>query len=442
MNKKIKDIVVIGLALFAMFFGAGNVIFPPFLGMESSPDWFIGIIGYILTDNVICCFAIIVMAKNDDSINCITKRIGKIPAEILNIIIILCMGPIIALPRTAAASFDLLMVPIFEFESSGIAHIVFSLAFYVITWCFVIKPNRIIDIVGKILTPLLLTALAIFFIKGIINPIGPQALQPMSQSPLGDGLIAGYQSMDLFGAMCFGALIINTTKDKGYNTRKKRLRVITFATCFAFVLLASTSIALAYLGSTGISEFSDITSQAVLLTKIGMKLFSFGGILIGILATLACLTTSIGGSSGAALYFYNYKKESKKNKIRNYEVIVTLVCCVSFIISTIGFEQIVQLASPVLMTVFPMVVTLTILAFFNNKIKSNRVFIFSGFTALISNIVITILMLQAPELLSYIPLANVNLGWVFPTLLGLCLGFIAGRGHDDRHQLKIWPEIQ
>lgn len=252
--------------------------------------------------------------------------------------------------------------------------------------------------------------LAIFFIKGIINPIGSQAFHPMSESPLGDGLVAGYQSMDLFGALCFGALVINTTKHKGYNTRKQRLKIIACSTCVSFVLLSSTTIALSYLGSTAVTELSSITSQAVLLTTIGTKLFSFGGILIGVLSTLACLTTSIGGSSGSAIYFNSYINKEKAKRKRTYEIIVTAVCCVSFIISTIGFEDIVQYATPILIIVFPMVVTLVVLAFFNNKIKSNRVFIFGGFAALISNIVISVLTVQAPEILALIPFANVNLG--------------------------------
>lgn len=117
MRVKKRNVVTFGFALFAMFFGAGNVIFPPFLGMETSPDWFPAIVGFLLTDVIIATFSIIVMAKNDDGIACITGRIGKIPSEVLNIVIILCMGPAIALPRTAAASFDMLMVPVFGCEA-------------------------------------------------------------------------------------------------------------------------------------------------------------------------------------------------------------------------------------------------------------------------------------------------------------------------------------
>ncbi len=202
-----------------------------------------------------------------------------------------------------------------------------------------------------------------FFWQGIVNPIGPQATYSLTESPVGDGLIAGYQSMDLFGALCFGSLMINTAKSKGYSTKESRVKLIGLASLICFVLLCTTSICMTYLGSTTTFAFSSISSQAVLLTKIGMYLFSFGGPLIGLLATLACITTSIGASSGTALYFRRFiKKQEAPKKPIAYEILVTITCCVSFVISNIGFESIVNFASPVLLTVFPMIVVLVILS--------------------------------------------------------------------------------
>ena len=133
MKLRIRDVLTIGLALFAMFFGAGNVIFPPFLGMQTAPDWFIAIFAYLAVDIIIAVFAIIVMAKNDEGLIGITQRIGKIPSHILGATIILCMGPLICIPRCAAVSFDLLMVPLFNLPNNGWEQLVFSFFFFVIT---------------------------------------------------------------------------------------------------------------------------------------------------------------------------------------------------------------------------------------------------------------------------------------------------------------------
>lgn len=133
MKLKIRDVLTIGLALFAMFFGAGNVIFPPFLGMQTAPDWFIAIFSYLAVDIIIAIFSIVVMAKNDEGLNGVTQRIGKVPSRVLGIAIILCMGPLIAIPRCAAVAFDLLMVPLFNLPNNGWEQIVFSFVFFLVT---------------------------------------------------------------------------------------------------------------------------------------------------------------------------------------------------------------------------------------------------------------------------------------------------------------------
>lgn len=119
MKLRIRDVLTLGLALFAMFFGAGNVIFPPLLGMQTAPDWFIAIFAYLAVDIIIAVFSITIMAKNDEGLSGITQRIGKIPSKILGTAIILCMGPLICIPRCAAVAFDLLMVPLFNLPNNG-----------------------------------------------------------------------------------------------------------------------------------------------------------------------------------------------------------------------------------------------------------------------------------------------------------------------------------
>lgn len=133
MKLKFRDVLTLGLALFAMFFGAGNVIFPPFLGMQTSPNWFVAIVAYLAVDIIIAVFSITVMAKNDEGLTGITQRIGKIPSKVLGVAIILCMGPLICIPRCAAVAFDLLMVPLFNLPNNGWEQIVFSFVFFFIT---------------------------------------------------------------------------------------------------------------------------------------------------------------------------------------------------------------------------------------------------------------------------------------------------------------------
>lgn len=119
MKIRLRDIFTLGLALFAMFFGSGNVIFPPYLGMQTAPNWLSSIFAYLLVDIVIAVFSVVVMARNDEGLTGITQRIGRVPSRIVSLAIILCIGPLICIPRAAAVSFDLLMVPIFDLPNNG-----------------------------------------------------------------------------------------------------------------------------------------------------------------------------------------------------------------------------------------------------------------------------------------------------------------------------------
>lgn len=329
------------------------------------------------------------MAKNDEGLTGITQRIGKVPSRIVGIAIILCIGPLICIPRAAAVSFDLLMVPLFDLPNNGWEQIVFSFIFFFVTWCLVVRPSKIVDIVGNILTPLLLVTLAMLIIKGLFAPDAPMPENPIEPNAVGVGIIAGYQSMDLFGALSFGTIMITTSFIKGYKTPNHRVFVLSWAGILSLVLLFATSIGMAYLGSQVATEFSDVTSQAVLVSRIASKAFSFGGILLGVLASLACLTTAVGLTSGTSVYFKNFvDKRDKRGKA--YEILCTVVCCVSFVISNLGLELIVEWASPVLTLVFPMAVVLVILSWFNTKIKSNRVYIFAALFAFVSNFFVVI----------------------------------------------------
>ena len=293
-------------------------------------------------------FSVIVMAKNDEGLTGITQRIGKVPSRVVGVAIIMCIGPLICIPRAAAVSYDLLMVPLFDLPNNGIEQIIFSFVFFVVTWMLVVRPTKIVDIVGNILTPLLLASLAILIIKGIIVPPGEESTYAIEPNAVGTGIIAGYQSMDLFGALSFGTIMITSALVKGYKTPNHRVKVLSYAALLSLVLLFATSIGMAYLGSTVSLEFSSITSQAVLVSRIAGKMFSFGPILIGVLASLACLTTAIGLSSGTSVYFQDMinsrkkvKKDDKKNE-KLYTILCTVTCVVSFIISNLGLELIVE----------------------------------------------------------------------------------------------------
>ena len=207
--KKRIDQFVIGFALFSMFFGAGNIIFPPYLGLGSGPDWIMGFICYYFADIGLAILAIFALLKNGGNLNNITDRIGKVPGEVMVALIILCIGPFIALPRTGATTYEMFIVPLF----GQINPLIPLLIFFGIALLLTLKESAVVDIIGKFLTPLLFIGLLVLIIVGIINPVGEISDAAMLENVALEGINAGYQTMDVLAAMIFGIIIVKSVED-------------------------------------------------------------------------------------------------------------------------------------------------------------------------------------------------------------------------------------
>ena len=185
------DIVVVGFALFSMFFGAGNVIFPPFLGMEAGSQWLTGFSAYFIADIGLAMMGMFALLRVGSSEK-VLERAGKVPAEILMCAIILCIGPMVAIPRTSASTYEMAIAP----NLSGVSPVVFSVVFFAVILALCIKESAVVDIVGKVLTPLLLVGLFAIIIKGVITSLGDIAPLAQIDNVAVTGIKAGYQTMD------------------------------------------------------------------------------------------------------------------------------------------------------------------------------------------------------------------------------------------------------
>ena len=235
MQKKsntIRDIIVVGFALFSMFFGAGNVIFPPYLGMEAGPQWLAGFSTYFIADIGLALLGMFALLRVGSS-EAVTLRVGKVPSEILMCAIILCIGPMVAIPRTSATTFEMAIAP----NLSGVSPVLFSVLFFAVILALCIKESAVVDIVGKILTPLLLLGLFAIIIKGIVTPLGDIAALPQIANVAVTGIKAGYQTMDALAALPFGIIVLQSVTAKGYDNGKKQFRVVSGAAVLAGVLL-------------------------------------------------------------------------------------------------------------------------------------------------------------------------------------------------------------
>lgn len=407
-----KDILILGAALFAMFFGAGNMIFPPYMGLEGGNEWFGGFMGYFIADIGLAVIAIIAQIRKE-SFDDMLKPLGKVMSLAMMWSIVLCLGPVITVPRTAATTYELM--PYIQ----GINKYLFYGIFFLIVAILCINKSKVVDIVGKILTPLLFGGLILIIILGIINPLGEIAPNPKTDTLIASGIEAGYQSMDVLAATLLGVLIINGARQRGYKSHRDITKVTVGAGIIAAVGLFIIYMGLTYLGAT-VSQMYDMhTSKSVLLTNIvkGLIPGNYGHIFFGVIAALACLSTAIALVSSSCEYI----QRLIKGKL-GYKSLVILVCVISTFTASLGVEKLITFASPVLNIVYPPVLTTVILSLFGERIGryTLRLGVMMSFFFSILQVVYG----YSLEILRIMPFFELGFGWLMPAAVFSALGFI------------------
>lgn len=422
----LKDMWIIGLALFSMFFGAGNVIFPPYIGYTSGSQWFLSFACYYIADIGLGLLAILAMLRCGSDIEGITKRIGKVPSNILSLLIILCVGPLIAIPRTAATTYELSVLPL----TAIIDVQIFSGVFFLLVLLLSIKELSVLDIVGKFLTPLLFLSLIAIGIKGFVTPLGSIVTMSKTTTVISEGIMAGYQTMDVLGALIFGVIILKTVASKGYTDDLIKKKIIGGASIITGLGLFLVYCGLAHMGATTSSFLPSYITRVGLVTRCVEMLFgSWGTIILSVMVALACLTTAIGLTSSAGTYI----ARMTNNKC-SYVFVVTCICLFSGIVSTLGVEAIVKYAALILSIVYAPAITLIVLTLYGKKIKNDNVFKGGALGAFLVSI-LTLAGSNGVEIFAFVkllPLSSIDLGWVLPAVLGGVLGsFIKSSGKDD-----------
>ena len=400
------DSIVVGFALFSMFFGAGNVIFPPYLGFGAGTQWVNGFLFYFIADIGLALFALFTLLKVGGSEN-ITGRIGSVASNILMSAIILCIGPMVAIPRTAATTFEMSVAPLI----SGVSPVIFSVAFFIVVLLLSIRQSAVIDVVGKVLTPALLIGLLVLIIKGIISPLG-SIVNPHVDSSfvIVNGIKSGYQTMDVLAALAFGIIILKSAQEKGYSDARESSKMIRAAAVIAGVLLLIVYFGLTYLGATSASLFSLGISRAELVIGIVEQLLGKVGLVIfAVVVALACMTTAVALVSSAASFF----EKLTKGRL-SYATLVIIICVFSAVISNLGLDRIVAVASPILDIVYPPTLVLIALSWFGDRL-SRGVYRWAVIGALIASVLSTLSLYGVSvPIVNTLPLASLGLGWIVP----------------------------
>ena len=329
----------------------------------------------------------------------------------------LCLGPILVIPRTAATTFEMSIMPLFK----SFNPVLFSIIFFAITFILTLKPNKVMDIIGKFLTPVLLITLALLIVKGILSPIGSMDTNIKSDNLFVIGITQGYQTMDSLGTGGIVALIMTSLVSKGYTNHKENSKLAVKAATIAGIGLVLVYGGLAYLGATVSTIYDGSISQTALLVNItGELLGNYGIILLGIIVVFACLTTAIGLTSVTAKYF----EDVTNNKLK-YSHIVIFICIFSAVTSNLGVDRIISIAVPILTIIYPVAILLVLTSTFNKIITSNAVVKGAAFATLAISLLTVVDSLGISiNFVHALPLDNIGFNWVVPAIIGGIVGKI------------------
>jgi LIVCS family branched-chain amino acid:cation transporter len=433
--------LLIGSLLFGLFFGAGNLIFPVQMGQQAGNHTFAATIGFLITGVGLPMLGIIASAiSKSESLFDMARPVGKSYASIFTCLLYLTIGPLFAIPRTATVAFEVGIHPFISDEYLKLGLSIFSFVFFAITIYFSLKPGQILDWVGKYLTPIFLVLLSILLFATFVSPMG-QVSKYAAQGnyiaqPLFTGLLDGYNTMDALASVAFAIIIISNIQKLGVKDSRS-IAVETWKSGLVSVFgMAIIYAALAYMGATSLGSVSPADNGGKILSMVSNHYFGVvGKVLLAAIVGVACVKTAIGLITSCSEMFSEMFPKSISYK--KYAICFTLF---SFLIANFGLNNLIQFSIPVLMFLYPLVITiilLSLLAPFINKqshiYKWTTAFtIIAAFFDLCNalpqsvkgNVVITQLVNFAKL---YLPGFNYGFGWVIPAFCGFIIGLILSR---------------
>ncbi len=413
---KTKDVLLTGFALFAMLFGAGNLIFPPMLGYETNSSWIPTMLAFIITGVGFPFLGILSVSIVGNGIKDFANRVSPTFSKIFAIISILAIGPMLAIPRTGATAYEITFL--YNGMESPIYKYIYLICYFGIVILFSLRANKVIERVGKILTPILLILLFLIIVKGIffsglsIKPdIYPHAFKK--------GFLEGYQTMDTIASIAYAGIILKAIKNGRNLTQKQEFSFLIKAGLVAILSLALIYGGFALVGAKMHSVLVTNDKIELLVKTTSYLLGGYGNLILAICVAGACLTTAIGLVATVGEFFSSITSFK-------YEKIVIFTVIISFLLSILGVESIIRISVPILVFIYPVMISLIILNLFGKYIKNDYVYkgvvLFTGIIGLIESLAsIGITNTYTNSVLEILPFSDYGLTWLFPGLIGYIL---------------------
>ena len=420
---------VIGLMLFALFLGAGNIIFPPTLGQMAGDKLFIAMIGFLITGVGLPLIAVLAIAYAGGGLETIASRVHPYFGVIFTMIVYMAIGPFFGIPRTATVSYEIGVVPFLPDSISGSNWplALFTIIFFTITVALALNPAKLVDRIGKVLTPILFLVIGALAVKSIVSPMGDtgQAQGDFATNAFFRSFVEGYLTMDVIAALVFGIVVINALKAEGVTESRAVMKAMVFAGSVAATGLALVYISLGYIGATSVDVIGIQDNGGTVLALASTVLYGpYGTTILAMTIIFACLTTSIGLVSACAQYF---EHAFPRNSYKTY---VFIFAGFSAIIANVGLTQLISISIPVLLTIYPLAIVLMLMSFIDKSFgRKPIVYIL----ALLATAFVSIFdglkgagidIKPVNDVLAYLPLYEQQIGWLVPAIVGALIGLV------------------
>lgn len=423
--------IAIGLMLFALFFGAGNLIFPAAMGQSAGTDVWWAVAGFCVTGVGLPLLGIAAMGYSGcRDLQEAAGRVHPWYGLFYCVVSYMAIGPCFALPRTGTVSYEIAVHPFFQNLDSAVAQPIFLACFFGLSYWLAASPNKLIDRIGKVLTPALLIVILILIVKSFITPLGvpqaPSAIYADAGKSLIQGILDGYNTLDAIASVIFATLVINFIKDSGVTEKAEITRQVIKSGIVAAIPLAFIYVFIAKIGADSVAALGHLDTGAPVLAGAAQILFGqFGAILLALIVLLACLTTAIGLITCCAAYFMSLCGRF------SYKTYAAIFSVVSFLIGLFGLKTIITSTIPVLMFIYPLVMALIALLFLD-KVFGGRQCVYAwtmGCTLIMATVTLfetagVSLGTLSPWMQQNLPLHNVGISWILFAVVGFVIGLI------------------
>ena len=426
MQLKGKSLLLVGLTLFSMFFGAGNLIFPPGIAAQAGTATWPAFLGLAISAVGLPVLGVVAVARAG-GLDTLCSRVHPLFSRAFTIAAYLAIGPCLAIPRTATTSFEMAVPPFAGPDAPlPLFRLIYSLVFFAAALAIALRPEKLTDRLGKILCPILVALIVVTFAGCLVNPLsgyGAPAGDYLTH-PVVKGFVEGYQTMDTIAALAFGIVIAVNIRARGVSEEKAVVKGTVRSGLIAGALLLAVYAMLAHIGALSGGAVPNPADGAAALTNVVGLLFGpAGNALLAAIFIIACFNVCVGLISSCGEFFH---KLFPRISYRGWAVLFALV---SMVISNAGLAQIISVSAPVLGVLYPMAIVLIALSFFQRRLEGRALvypvaILFTGAASLLY----ALLDLKLPlTFLKTVPLADLGLGWVLPAVVGILLGLLLSR---------------